>query len=370
MSILFETTQLNGMTVANRFVRSATWEAMADERGACTPRLVELVAQLAAGGVGLIISSHAFVSPEGQAGPRQLGIYDDALVPGLAEMTRSVHAQGGKIVAQLAHAGIFANPKLTGRPNRAVSATEGLPTSPGDELSVEEIAGLVEAFGRGAQRAREAGFDGVQLHSAHGYLLNQFLSPRFNRRTDAYGGHIQNRARVHREIVGRVRDAVGADFPVLVKLNSQDFLEGGLSLEDSLQAGEMMAEAGLDAIELSGGTFLSGELIPSRAAIRRQDQEAYFREEARAFKARLGIPIILVGGIRSFELAEQLVRGGVADYLSMSRPFIREPALVNRWRQGDLRPAACLSDNLCFGPARAGEGIFCVVARRGEGGAS
>jgi 2,4-dienoyl-CoA reductase-like NADH-dependent reductase (Old Yellow Enzyme family) len=157
---------------------------------------------------------------------------------------------------------------------------------------------------------------------------------------------------------------VGDDFPVLVKMNSQDFLDNGLTLKDSLSVGAMLQEKGIDAIELSGGTLVSGRLSPSRMGIKSEVKEAYFREAAKAFKEALKVPIIMVGGIRSFDLAERLVEEGYADYVSMSRPFIREPHLVRRWASGELRKAACISDNQCFGPGMAGEGIYCVAEKK------
>lgn len=364
MSILFDKTEINGMELGNRFVRSATWEGMAADDGAVTPKLVEAMKALAEGGVGLIISSHAYVSVEGQAGPWQLGVYKDELIPGLKEMTGAVHDAGGRIVMQIAHAGKFAAKHLTGQPPLVVSDFEGLAKTPCKEMSAQDMKGLIQAFADAAQRAKEAGFDGVQIHSAHGYLLSQFLSPAFNRRGDEYGGDIGNRARVHLEVYRAVRDAVGRDYPVLIKMNSRDFVENGLELEDSLDAARMLADEGLDAIELSGGLLTGGKLSPSRAGIKTEDKEAYFREEARAFKKEINIPIILVGGMRSFGVAERLVEDGVADYISMSRPLIREPDLVRRWKEGDRSRAACKSDNLCFEPAMKGEGIYCVTRER------
>lgn len=368
MSVLFQETVIRKMPLVNRFVRSATWEGMAGEEGSVTPQLVELMGELAAGGVGLIITGHAYVSREGQAGPRQLGIYKQGLVPGLAQMAAAVHERGGRILVQLAHAGIQAAYKLTNMEPLGPSApnTEG---APGREMSLEEIGQVVEAFGKAAAWSVEAGFDGVQIHAAHGYLLSQFLSPYFNHRQDAYGGSLQNRAKALLEAVSKAREAIGPERPLLVKMNSQDFLEGGLSLEDSAQVAKMLAEAGVDAIEVSGGMRLAGpQFMPSRLAIKQERQEAYFRDAAKLFKKTAGIPVILVGGIRSFQVAERLVKEGVADYISMSRPFIREPWLINRWKAGDLRRAFCVSDNQCFGPAQAGQGIHCVVARREAAG--
>jgi len=322
------------------------------------------MAQLAKGQVGLIISSHAYIKPEGQAGLKQLGVYKDQQIDGLRRMTQAVHDQGGRIVLQLAHAGFFANSKLTGQIPWAASQAEAFSKSPRKEMTIQDIQEVIEAFGQAAQRAKEAGFDGVQIHAAHGYLLSQFLSPLFNKRVDAYGGSIENRARALLEIIKKVRSVVGKQYPVLIKLNSQDFLEGGLTLDDSLKIGSLLQEAGIDALELSGGTFLSGNLMPSRVGIAKEEKEAYFMEAAKAFKGKLTIPLMLVGGVRSLPVAERIVNQGIADYLSMSRPFIREPELIKRWKSGDQRKAFCLSDNQCFGPGMAGEGIYCVVEKK------
>lgn len=364
MSKLFETTVINGMSLKNRFVRSATWEGMAAEDGACTPRLVGLMSRLAQGGIGTIITSHAYVSKEGQAGPWQLGVYKDETIKGLRDMTSAVHEHDSKIVMQLAHAGFFASAKLTGQAPLAMSQAEETPKSPRRVMSAEDIRSVVAAFEQAGRRAREAGFDGVQIHAAHGYLLSQSLSPAFNKRKDEYGGPLKNRARFLMEVLQALRTSLGSDYPILVKMNSEDFLEGGIGLEESLQVGSMLEAGGIDAIELSGGTFLSGALSPSRVGIKSEDKEAYFRESAKAFKKKLQVPVILVGGIRSFQLAEKLVTDGLADYISMSRPLIREPDLIRHWESGDLRKAACLSDNQCFGPAMAGEGIYCVVEKK------
>lgn len=364
MSKLFESSEINGMKLSNRFVRSATWEGMAADDGACTPKLIDMMANLAKGGVGLIISGHAYVSPEGQAGPWQLGVYKDELLPGLEAMVSAVHEYGGKIVMQLAHAGYFASAKLTGQTAIAPSAVEGFAKGPRDEMTAEIIQSIVDAYGAAAQRAQRAGFDGVQIHSAHGYLLSQFLSPAFNQRSDEFGGDIGKRATVLMNVLRTIRSSVGRDYPVLVKMNCQDFIENGLTLEDSLQVGAMLVENGIDAIELSGGVLVGGKLGPSRLGIKTEDKEGYFQIEAKAFKEKINVPLILVGGNRSFQVAERLVDEGVADYISMSRPFIREPDLINRWKSGDLSKAACLSDNLCFEPAMKGDGIYCVTEER------
>jgi 2,4-dienoyl-CoA reductase-like NADH-dependent reductase (Old Yellow Enzyme family) len=294
VSKLFEKTRIKGLTLPNRFIRSATWEGMAAEEGSCTRRLMDTMVQLAQGGIGLIMTGHTYVTTEGQASLRQLGVYSDDLVPGLAQMTAAVHAAGGKIVLQLAHAGCQAHEALTGQEavGPSVLHTDNGPM--GREMTHEEIRRVVDAFGQGAVRAAKAGFDGVQIHAAHGYLLSQFLSPFFNRRNDEYGGSLENRHRI--------------------------------------------------------------------ATTR--DDEVFYLQEAKAYKKSITAPLMLVGGIRSFEVAERLVDEGTTDYVSLSRPLIREPDLIHRWRSGDLRKSACISDNGCFKPGLAGEGIYCVVEKR------
>lgn len=365
MRKLFEGTNISGMSLANRFVRSATWEGMATEDGEATPQLIAAMENLVEGGVGLVISSFSYVRPDGQVSPRQLGIYKDELIPALIRMTESVHKQGGKIVMQIVHGGLFARSQLTGQPPRGPSEVQGWPNSqPGKEMTVEDIQEVIKAYGNAARRVKEAGFDGIQIFAGHGFLLSQFLSPYFNRRSDEYGGNLEGRLRILLEVVKRVSMEVGQGYPVLIKMNSEDFLEGGLTFDESLQVGSLVRKEGIDGIELSGGTWISGNYLPARKEITTHEKEAYFREAARVFKRKIDLPLILVGGIRSFDVADQLVEEGLADYISMCRPLIREPGLINRWKAGDLAKSACISCNQCFEPARSGEGIYCVVERK------
>ena len=364
MSELFEATSINGMIIKNRFVRSATWEGMSENDGMCTGRLIDLMDKLAEGEVGLIITGHAYVQKKGKASPWQTGVYDDRLIPGLCEMTDAVHKRDGKIVLQIAHAGMYANTGIKGDIPFAPSLVSGFRKSATQEMTLQDIQDVVEAFGLAAKRAKRAGFDGVQIHAAHGYLLSQFLSPAFNKRQDQYGGSLENRAAVLIEVLKSIRNRVGESYPVLIKMNTRDFLEGGLELDDSIKVAAMMEKAGINAVELSGGTIASGKNGPVRTGIVSGKNEAYFKDAASAFKEKIDLPIMLVGGIRSFSLARQLVNDNVADYISMSRPFIREPDLIKRWKTGDHNQAACISDNKCFIPARNGKGIYCVVEKR------
>lgn len=361
MSRLFEESSINQMSLKNRFVRAATWEGLATEKGEATPELMEMMASLAKGGVGLIITSHSYVSQEGQGTPWQLGVYDDKLIPKLEAMASAVHENSGKIVMQLAHAGLYAEVALTGRPALAVSDPAGFPEGNIKTITPVEIQRLVSSYAQAAKRAQVAGFDGLEIHSGHGYLLSQFLSPAYNKRQDEYGGAIENRVRIHLQIYQAIREVVGTDYPIMVKMNGSDFIENGLTREDSLKAAKLFADAGFDAIEVSGGIIRTGKLSPSRPGITTEDKEAYFEEYATHFKRNIKTPLILVGGLRSFTIADRIVAEGIADYISMSRPFIREPDLINRWKNGDLRKAECKSDNLCFNPGFEGHGVYCVT---------
>ncbi|MDR2726917.1 MAG: NADH:flavin oxidoreductase, partial [Deltaproteobacteria bacterium] len=211
-----------------------------------------------------------------------------------------------------------------------------------------------------ALRGKRAGFDAVQIHAAHTYLLGQFLSPFFNKRTDSYGGRLKNRARFPLGVVRAVRAAVGPDYPVLVKINSQDFLEPGLQVDESVEIGVMLQEAGVDCIEISGGSVLPGAAVPPmRRGVESGEDEVYYREAARVFRRHVRIPLMLVGGIRRLDTAEGLLREGLADYIALSRPLICDPHLVRAWRLGSADASACVSDNACCGPRKEGLPFAC-----------
>ena len=362
MSRLFVPTSLAKIRLKNRFVRSATWEGLAGRDGACTAELVAVISALAEGEVGLIISSHAYVRPEGQAGPRQIAICDDRFVEGYRAMTDAAHGGGSAIVMQLAHAGIQAPRSLTTSAAVGPSAVRNHGGVVGLEMTIREIESVIEAFVQGARRAREAGCDGVQIHAAHGYLLSQFLSPHYNHRADAFGGTVAKRARIVVEILQRIKSLLGTSFPVLIKMNSDDFLDDGLTTSQMLDVADLLQESGIDAIELSGGVNDPAcHYSPAREGTPvNEEEEVYYRQAAVRYKRTIQVPLILVGGIRSCEVADELLATGIADYVSLSRPLIREPALIARWKAGDLRPSACGSCNGCFTPIREGKGMYCV----------
>jgi len=365
MKELFEGTTINGMTLANRFVRSATWEGMCDEDGRPTPKLASCYRDLAAGGVGLIITGYAFVRPDGKQLPGKMGIHRDDFAADMRALSGAAHNEGGKICMQLVHAGGQTTAKTAGRRPLAPSAVMvgQFPEEPG-AMTEEDIHEIVAAFGSGARRAREYGFDAVQLHGAHGYLINQFLSPLTNRRTDSYGGSIENRCRFLLDVYRRVRSEVGPDFPVLIKLNGSDNLEGGLDIRDAVHAARLLDGEKIDAIEVSGGTSASAEKTPVRVKIDRPEREAYNLELAREIKRAVRCPVMAVGGFRSLEVVRQALSGDGIDYIAMARPFIREPRLVKRWQEGDHSPARCISCNGCFKPGLKEGGIYCVVEKK------
>ena len=239
-----------------------------------------------------------------------------------------------------------------------------LPTA----MTGQDIKEVVAAFGAAAGRARKYGFDAVQLHGAHGYLLNQFLSPLTNQRTDGYGGSIENRSRFLLEVYEAIRQAVGNDYPVMIKLNGDDFLDGGLATADAVFVAQALERAGIDAIEVSGGTPASGERSPARLKIDSPAQEAYHLPLARRLRAAISCPLMVVGGFRSFAVAEAAIREGTTDYVAMARPLIREPDLARRWQEGDRTPARCISCNGCFAPGIKEGGIYCVAARKEKTG--
>lgn len=363
MKKLFYKTKINHMELKNRFVRSATWEGLANSDGSCSGELADLMLKLAKGQVGLIITSHAYVNQTGQAGIKQLGIYSDQLISSYIKIVEKVHREGSKIIMQIAHAGGRASAQLVKSQPFGPSSLEIKDCMMCREMTKSEIFQIIEDFKNAAVRAKKSGFDGVQIHAAHGYLLNQFFSPFFNKRKDEYGGSIENRARLILEILQAIRSELGRQFAILIKINSDDFIEGGFTQSEMVQVSAMLESAGIDAVELSGGTSLKiSSYSSSRVGeIDSKKEEVYYRDAANLYKEKITVPLILVGGIRSYEVANELVEKELADYISLCRPLIREPDLIKRWKRGNTERAACIYCNKCFEPTRAGKGIYCVI---------
>lgn len=347
---LFSPFEIKSIKLPNRIVRSATYEKMADEDGFVTDRLIELYVNLVRGGVGLIITGNALVHVSGRSAPKMLCIHNDFYIDGLRKLTEAVHNEGGTIVIQINHGGRqCASLFLHGQSPVAPSAVfEPVYKVMPRELTQEEIWELIESFGKAARRAKEAGFDGVQIHGAHGYLVNQFLSPYTNRRNDYWGGDEERRFHFVEEVYNSIRDNVGYDYPVMIKLNACDFVDGGLTVEESLRIAKRLENLGIDSIEVSGGIVESKpEERPVRVKIDSKEKEAYFRQYSREFKKTLKIPVMLVGGIRSRTTAEEILEKEEADLISLSRPLIREPDLPKKWQKGK-DTADCIYCNGCM----------------------
>ncbi len=367
MSELFDKTWINSIELDNRAVRSATWTGTADPQGFATDRTFDFYDRLARGGMGLIITGYQYILPNAIQLLHMLGNYDDALIPGLKKLADTIHEAGNKVVGQIVHTGFRANPKLFPREGALWAPSEiSDPTLkyPVKSVTRQEITELVQAYAEAARRLREAGFDGVQLHGAHGYGINQFLSPCWNLRGDSYGGSISNRYRILGEIMEAVRGTIGKDMTLMIKLNGRDFVENGLELDETLNIAQRLEDDGIDAIEISGGSASSGKNQgPVRTKILKESDEGYFAEIAAQFKARVKVPIITVGGLRSPQKINEILNDNKADYIAMARPFIREPGLINRWKTGDLSKASCISCNGCFETGMKGDGISCKIDR-------
>lgn len=347
-SVLFTPIMIGTIELPNRFVRSATQDYMAGKDGAVTDREVELYRELARGEIGLIVTGHAYVNTSGQASPFQIGVYDDGMTAGLSRIADAVHEQGGRIFLQIAHAGRQTKPKLAGRTPLAPSAVyePAFDVTP-DPMTTDDIRDVIGDFIQAARRAKKAGFDGVQLHMAHGYLLSSFLSPHTNRRTDEWGGPLENRLRAAVEIAHGIRADLGNDYPLIVKLNSTDLFEGGLCVEEGVEAAKVLAQNGVDGIEVSGGMTETGKGAIWKGILKEED-EGYFVDNAARIKRVVSVPVFGLGGLRTLSLMDRIVAHGKVDLVSMSRPFIRNPRLVKNFREGKIEKSACISCNGCF----------------------
>jgi 2,4-dienoyl-CoA reductase-like NADH-dependent reductase (Old Yellow Enzyme family) len=362
-SALFELGEIGGLEIRNRFVRPATSETMAEADGAVTPQLIDLYRTLAQNEVGLLITGHLYCAARGQYAPRQTGIHQDSLVPGLSELTAAVRPHGARVFAQLAHAGSQSRvPELEAMaPSPVPNALTGRMVGESPDAEIEET---IAAFAAAAARAQEAGFDGVHIHGANGYLISEFASPLANRRQDRWGGSPERRDAFPLAVVKAVRDSVGADFPVTMKIGFVDAPEGGLQLHESLARAARLIDAGLDGVEVSCGVMEKptdsaaqyvavdapravADLLPHRV-LARPRREAYFRDWARALRTVQDTRVILVGGLRRVETMEAVLESGDADFVAVARPLIREPDLVRQIRDGRRGRVDCTSCNLCL----------------------
>jgi 2,4-dienoyl-CoA reductase-like NADH-dependent reductase (Old Yellow Enzyme family) len=393
-SIVLTPVHLGPLEIKNRLVRSATFERAATSNGEVSDFLVELYRTLAKGGVGLIMTGIAGVYSKALSPSFSMRADHDDFIPGLKKIPASVREADPdcRVMLQLHHPGrqvihpenipkllpvlppallnYLQNQPENAAPSEAHRVIE--PTAPSAvydaifdrtprALTTDEIDQIIEGFAEGIRRAQEAGFDGTQLHAAHGWLLSSFLSPWTNQRDDQYGGSTENRARIVIEIYQRARKKVGDQFPILIKMNTTDFLPGGIELEEATRIGDILSGIGFTAIETSGGMWESltrpkeelnwiPVMLPeSRTGIKTQEQEAYFLPGAKALKEKSGASVILVGGLRSFSRIEEVLTAKAADLVSLSRPLIRQPDLPNLWRSGEgPDKAECISCNACL----------------------
>lgn len=324
---LFDAIRLGNLTLNNRLIRSATWENLADAAGHVTPALLAVYEELAQGGVGLIIGSVAYITRTAPHLGGRLGLYDESCLPGLQQLTAAVHRHGCPVLAQLAYVG-----------------SDGEGQAPAS-LTLAELQALPALFAASARLAQTAGFDGVQIHAAHGFLLSQFLHPEKNTRRDAYGGSREQRGRLLQEIYQAIRTAVGPDFAVFLKIDASAVRQGAEVLATAEYISRTLAAAGLTAVEVSGEHSV---MQPSAAF---DWPESVYRREAAQLAASLSVPVILVGLNRTPAVLQELLDATAITAFALSRPLLYEPALPRKWQQMPHVPSHCRSCNHCFQPA-------------------
>lgn len=360
---LFQPGHIGAMEVRNRLVRAGTSETMAGPNGQVTDDLLNLYETLARNQVGLIFTGHLYCERRGQYAVRQTGIHADELIPGLQRLTGAVHRHGGRIFAQVAHAG--SQSRVPGDRRLAPSPVPNPLTGRDVEAATEEeIQTVIAAFAAGARRAIEAGFDGVHIHGANGYLISEFSSPLTNRRTDGWGGSPEARDRFALEVARAVRAAVPAGVPVTMKIGFVDAVPGGYGVEESVPRAGKIVALGIDAIEVSCNAMrLASDSAKQYVAVGRRraltdflwhrlfsdpEPEAYFLPWARELRRQVDTTIILVGGMRRTETMEAIVRSRDAEFIALARPLIREPDLVRQLVAGRRGLVDCTSCNLCL----------------------
>jgi 2,4-dienoyl-CoA reductase-like NADH-dependent reductase (Old Yellow Enzyme family) len=348
------------LDLKNRLVRSATYEASMTRSGRLTAAMLKRYRELAEGGVGLIIAGHMAVAREGKAMSKQICLWDDSFTGEMAKLVDEVHGSGDgcKIAAQLSHGGRqVLQDNMRSKAVGPTAMSSPVLRKKARELSTSEVEELVKSFADGVARAQAAGFDGVQLHAAHGWLLSSFLSPYTNRRTDRYGGSLAKRVNMVREIVSEARGKVG-DFPILAKLNCDDFVPGGISRESFPELAKELENAGIDALEVSGGMwdclarseqelgFYPMPIPEARTHINDAVKQSYFAPYTDELD--LDIPVILVGGNRNVERLEEIMGGGKVQFFALARPLLCQPDLPLRWLEGRASGSACESCNSCI----------------------
>lgn len=347
---LFRPMRIGPVSLKGRLVRSATGEHASDENGCPGESLREIYLALAEGDAPLIVTGHAYVLPSGRCGLTQNGIHSDELVPSWRMIVDAVHQRNPdvRIFMQISHGGRQVSPDSVQEPIAPSAVPLRSGTVKPREMTLREIDECIQAFADAARRAREAGFDGVQIHCAHGYLLSEFLSPYTNRRGDDWGGTPERRRRFVLEVLRKVREAAGPDLAVTTKLNCEDFLPEGLALAESCEAARTLAAEGIDAIEVSGYMAdADPRHSPSRPGDPARAEEGFYLAQAAEIKKAAGVvPVGVCGGFRSLDVMARAVEAEGVDFVAASRPFIAEPDLFQRLRDGQER-ARCISCNEC-----------------------
>lgn len=369
LKTLFSSGKIGNIQIKNRIVRSATWEARATEDGHITDELINFYEELANGGSGLLITGFSAVHPSGAATRCMNCIYDDSYILGHKKLVSKVHdISDVKISVQIVHTGSrFYTDKC--EPIGPSPLTDPVSKRTARELSLIEIEEIIESFAEAGRRAYESEYDMVQLHAAHGFLLSDFISPFSNKRKDEYGGNTQSRVKIILEIFNRIRDKVGKNFPIIIKLNTIDYVKNGLTIDDGKEIAKMLVNTGFAAIEPSCGRIdiqiSKGKTYPS-VIVKSEEDENYFLPNAKLIKSiTKDCPIILMGGVRNPNIAEDFLKKGIVDFISMSRPLIYEPDLPNRWKNGDLSLPLCNYCSACLGTGLRGP-VHCIVRKKLE----
>ena len=362
---LLEKTKVRNLELNNRIIRSALWMNMADKDGHITPQLYKVYEELSQGGVGMIITGYSMVDPNDRPNPGMMGIYDDSFIEDHKKLVDMVHANGTPIAIQLAYGGSqtnypdFQNATLFG-PSAITNRVTGITPK---AMTKDDIQHLIKMFTSAAIRAKKAGYDAIELHGAHGYLLSQFLTPFCNRREDEYGGNIENRSRIYAEVIQSIRKAVGEDFTIMVKMNHDDYMDAGegLTVPEAIEVAKILEKAGADMLEISGVNETSGKGIgPARTKIYKPELQSYYLEPTKQIADAVSIPVILMGGNRNFNRLQNILEQSGIQYFSIARPLLCEPDLVNKWKaKPDYKPL-CVSCNGCY---RKGE-VGCVVQEK------
>ncbi|MGD8461083.1 MAG: NADH:flavin oxidoreductase [Desulfobacterales bacterium] len=381
--MLFSEAKIGPLGLVNRMIRTASHEGLADSRGRPTQEQFTFYKGFIEGGIGMVITGYAGISQAGKSALYHMTMIDsDDLIPSHRKLVEQVHEIGGKIVLQIAHCGRQTWSEQTGRPLLAPSAIPcGFYRERPEEMTHDDIAMVIDEFGDAARRAMEAGYDGIQIHAAHGYLLSTFLSPHANKRDDQWGDSKENRFRIVSRTLKKVKETVGDDYPVLIKLNTFERAARGIKAKDCIGFAKMVAETGnCDAIEFSCGTneggftmargafptdaifsfmrpyckyhillklFMKTLVVPFIKLKHPPFYEGYNLETAARAKEKISLPVITVGGMRSKALMEGAIESNQTDFVSMARPLILEPDLPNKFRTGESDTALCDNCNQC-----------------------